>query len=80
MINRSGSLKSTLDSAEILQLPDMGELGCASRKPYPGDARVSVVRKRPMVAFQTQLLLVIWSRFARRGWLEAENLVLRNSW
>jgi hypothetical protein len=30
-----------------------------------------------MVAFLTQLLLVIWSRFAGRARLEAENLVLR---
>jgi hypothetical protein len=33
--------------------------------------------KRPMVAFLTQLLLVIRSWFARRARLEAENLILR---
>jgi PAS domain-containing protein len=33
--------------------------------------------KRPVVAFLTQLLLVIRSWFARRSRLEAENLVLR---
>src|SRR6202790_4196850 len=36
-----------------------------------------MVMKRPMVAFLTQLLLIIRSRFARRARLEAENLVLR---
>ena len=34
-------------------------------------------KKRPMVAFLTQLLLATRSRFARRARLEAENLVLR---
>jgi hypothetical protein len=33
--------------------------------------------KRPMVAFLTQLLLVIRSWFARRARLEAANLILR---
>jgi hypothetical protein len=33
--------------------------------------------KRPMVAFLTQLLLVIRSQFSRRARLEAENLILR---
>jgi hypothetical protein len=33
--------------------------------------------KRPMVAFLTQLLLAIRSRFTRRARLEAENLLLR---
>ncbi len=33
--------------------------------------------KRPMVAFLTQLLLAIRSRFSRRVRLEAENLILR---
>ena len=33
--------------------------------------------KRPMVTFLTQLLLAIRSRFTRRAWLEAENLLLR---
>lgn len=33
--------------------------------------------KRPMVAFLTQLLLAIRSRFTRRTRLEAENLILR---
>jgi hypothetical protein len=33
--------------------------------------------KRPMVAFLTQLLLAIRSRFIRRARLEAENLLLR---
>ena len=33
--------------------------------------------KRPMVAFLTQLLLAIQSRFTRRARLEAENLILR---
>ena len=33
--------------------------------------------KRPMVAFLTQLLLAIRSRFTRRARLEAENLILR---
>ena len=33
--------------------------------------------KRPMVAFLTQLLLAIRSRFMRRARLEAENLLLR---
>jgi hypothetical protein len=32
--------------------------------------------KRPMVAFLTQLLLAIRSRFTRRARLEAENLIL----
>jgi hypothetical protein len=32
---------------------------------------------RPVVAFLTQLLLAIRSRFTRRAHLEAENLVLR---
>jgi hypothetical protein len=42
------------------------------------DARVErVVMKRPMVAFLTQLLLAIRSRFTRRARLEAENLILR---
>ena len=36
-----------------------------------------MVMKRPMLAFLTQLLLVIRSWFARRARLEAENLVLR---
>jgi len=36
-----------------------------------------VVIKRPMVAFLTQLLLAIRSRFARRARLEAENRLLR---
>jgi len=36
-----------------------------------------MVVKRPMVAFLTQLLLAIRSRFARRARLEAENLILR---
>jgi|SRR5271167_3256371 len=36
-----------------------------------------MVMKRPMVAFLTQLLLVIRSWFARRAQLEAENLILR---
>src|ERR1700730_16541724 len=36
-----------------------------------------MVMKRPMVAFLTQLLLVIRSWFARRARLEAENLILR---
>src|ERR1700686_2265914 len=36
-----------------------------------------VVRKRPMVAFLSQLLLAIRSRFTRRARLEAENLLLR---
>jgi hypothetical protein len=36
-----------------------------------------MVRKRPMVAFLTQLLLVTRSRFTRRARLEAENLLLR---
>jgi hypothetical protein len=34
-------------------------------------------KKRPMVAFLTQLLLATLSRFTRRARLEAENLVLR---
>jgi hypothetical protein len=34
-------------------------------------------KKRPMVAFLTQLLLAIRSRFTRRARLEAENLLLR---
>ena len=36
-----------------------------------------MVMKRPMVAFLTELLLVIRSWVARRARLEAENLVLR---
>jgi hypothetical protein len=36
-----------------------------------------MVMKRPMVAFLTQLLLVIRSWFTRRARLEAENIVLR---
>ena len=36
-----------------------------------------MVTKRPMVAFLTQLLLGIRSRFTRRARLEAENLLLR---
>ena len=36
-----------------------------------------MVVKRPMVAFLTQLLLAIRSRFTRRARLEAENLLLR---
>jgi hypothetical protein len=36
-----------------------------------------MVMKRPMVAFLTQLLLAIQSRFTRRARLEAENLILR---
>src|ERR1700674_2844612 len=36
-----------------------------------------MVMRRPMVAFLTQLLLAIRSRFSRRAWLEAENLILR---
>jgi hypothetical protein len=36
-----------------------------------------MVLKRPMVAFLTQLLLIIRSWFARRARLEAENLILR---
>src|SRR6202043_1848653 len=36
-----------------------------------------MVMKRPMVAFLTQLLLTIRSRFTRRARLEAENLILR---
>ena len=36
-----------------------------------------MVMKRPMVAFLTQLLLAIRSRFSRRVRLEAENLILR---
>jgi hypothetical protein len=36
-----------------------------------------MVMKRPMVAFLTQLLLAIRSRFMRRARLEAENLILR---
>jgi hypothetical protein len=36
-----------------------------------------MVLKRPMVAFLTQLLLAIRSRFIRRARLEAENLILR---
>ena len=36
-----------------------------------------MVMKRPMVAFLTQLLLVLRSPFKRRVWLEAENLLLR---
>src|ERR1700692_343261 len=36
-----------------------------------------MVVKRPMVAFLTQLLLAIRSRFMRRARLEAENLLLR---
>src|SRR5271168_2437032 len=35
-----------------------------------------MVLKRPMVAFLTQLLLAIRSRFTRRARLEAENLIL----
>jgi hypothetical protein len=33
--------------------------------------------KRPLVAFLTQLLLAIRSRFTRRARLETENLILR---
>jgi len=33
--------------------------------------------KRPMVAFLTQLLFALLSRFTRRARLEAENLLLR---
>jgi hypothetical protein len=33
--------------------------------------------KRPMVAFLSQPLLAIRSRFTRRAWLEADNLLLR---
>jgi hypothetical protein len=36
-----------------------------------------MVMKRPMVAFLTQLLLAIRSRFTRRARLEAENFILR---
>jgi hypothetical protein len=36
-----------------------------------------MVMKRPMVAFLTQLLLAIRSRFTRLARLEAENLLLR---
>ena len=36
-----------------------------------------MVMKRPMVAFLTQLLLVLRSWFTRRVRLEAENLILR---
>ena len=36
-----------------------------------------MVMKRPMVAFLTQLLFAIRSRFTRRARLEAENLLLR---
>ena len=36
-----------------------------------------MVMKRPMVAFLSQLLLAIRSRFMRRARLEAENLLLR---
>src|SRR6202049_5070625 len=36
-----------------------------------------MVMRRPMAAFLTQLLLAIRSRFWRRAWLEAENLILR---
>jgi hypothetical protein len=36
-----------------------------------------MVMKRPMVAFLTQLLLLMRSRFSRRARLEAENLLLR---
>jgi len=36
-----------------------------------------MVKKRSMVVFLTQLLLVIRSWFARRARLEAENLLLR---
>ena len=36
-----------------------------------------MVMKRPMVAFMSQLLLAIRSRFSRRARLEAENLLLR---
>ena len=41
------------------------------------DADECMVKKRPMVEFLTQLLLVIRSWFARRACLEAENLILR---
>jgi hypothetical protein len=34
-------------------------------------------KKRPMVAFLTQLLLAMRSRFTSRAQLEAENLILR---
>jgi hypothetical protein len=34
-------------------------------------------KKRPMVAFLTQLLLAMRSRFTRRAQLESENLILR---
>ena len=37
-----------------------------------------MVMKRPMVAFLTQLLLAIRSRFTRRARPEAENLLLRH--
>src|SRR5271156_180291 len=36
-----------------------------------------MISRRPMVAFFTQLLLAIRSRFSRRARLEAENLLLR---
>src|SRR5260370_26846159 len=36
-----------------------------------------MVMKRPMVAFLSQLLLAIRSRFTRRARLDAENLLLR---
>src|SRR6202140_4117853 len=36
-----------------------------------------MIVKRPMVAFLTQLLLAVRSRFTRRAQLEAENLLLR---
>src|SRR6266403_456715 len=36
-----------------------------------------MVMKRPMVAFLSQMLLAIRSRFTRRARLEAENLLLR---
>jgi hypothetical protein len=40
-------------------------------------AQARMVMKRPMVAFLTQLLLAIRSRFTSRARLEAENLLLR---
>ena len=36
-----------------------------------------MVTKRPMVAFLTNLLVALWSLFARRARLEPENLLLR---
>ena len=75
MKRRTSPRRRALSNGRISEGPSFQRV--PSETPSERRADKRVLEKRPTVAFLTQLLFAIRSRFTRRARLEAENLLLR---